>query len=1041
MKIGVEIHAPLTIEAPPVAALKELFTRLDTAVARVHPGLLGSSMRAVPDAVDDAHRAAGIAPELTALAKQVWAEPGPTMAKFPELERRAAELGATPAQVGNLKMIFTMHGKMDARALGRLLPARRARARQVLRRRRRRGPSIDWPAVARVLREQGYTGFISSEYEAHAYSDRYNAFDQIRAQHDMLKRLLEAEPAVAAMTAGVRRLIVGSGPVGTASPASWPTSARRCAWSCSRPGRRSATPPAGTSRTSPTPTSATALLAALATGPGPLPGGTPARPGTALLGAPAMPNAADLHQRRRDGRALDGGLPAARSTTRCPTASTPPSSTRRWPAPRSCSPSPRTPSTAPRSTGAVQQVLGELFDRPHRRPVGPMPVAVTVGGGRRPALDRPRDHRRRPLGAPERRAAHRHAGPPDPPRRRPGHRCRGRRRGHRASGRRCARPRRRRRRRRVPHPAAAVGVRHPARGARPVPDRAPADHGGVRPGREVRARGRTGRRRASRVTAAAARAAGRSCRVSGVSWVPYAADRPFHGQVMQMDASPVPLDPGVTVRPGQVVGLGWFCKKELSPGQPRVVRRGRHRRARPAGDPDRLRAERRATRRRSPRPSARSAERGAALWADRSGEPFVMPPGSSLHYLGTTRMGTEDDGTSVCDPTGRVWGTANLYVGGNNVIPTATACNPTLTAVALGVLTARTLVASLADTRRPRRPAHDPRRPDRRQRPDRRDVRPAPARADPDDVSVLMVEAGPVVTTPPGMNVKNIPDPEEQAAARLASQGRSTESGVSGIPGGVVVEGTITARQGTHLIGRAADGSPGMPAAAGATCVGGQGVHWTCATPAPDRHASGSPSSTTRSGTQHIAAAEGLLHVYRPGVRRLAAGRRDPGADPRRVRPRRHHRPAAAGRRRPAARRHAAVERHRRRPRPAGRRRRRRPVHAAARDAVRPAGPGRRPRRRRRAARPAHRRRGGGPGRRRRRRRRRAPHPAAAVGLRHPPGGARPLPHRAPAAVRRRRGAPRRPAAAGEDGRPGRPDPRHRRHPVRRGAGTRTPPR
>ena len=53
--------------------------------------------------------------------------------------------------------------------------------------------------------------------------------------------------------------------------------------------------------------------------------------------------------------------------------------------------------------------------------------------------------------------------------------------------------------------------------------------------------------------------------LSGVSWVPYAADRPFHGQVMQLDASPVPLDPGTTVRPGQVVGLGWFCRKELSP--------------------------------------------------------------------------------------------------------------------------------------------------------------------------------------------------------------------------------------------------------------------------------------------------------------------------------------------------------------------------------------------------------------------------------------------------------------------------------------------
>ena len=78
------------------------------------------------------------------------------------------------------------------------------------------------------------------------------------------------------------------------------------------------------------------------------------------------------------------------------------------------------------------------------------------------------------------------------------------------------------------------------------------------------------------------------------------------------------------------------------------------------------------------------------------GDAFVLPAGSSLHYQGTTRMGPTDDGTSVCDPTGRVWGTENLYVGGNNVLPTATACNPTLTAVAIGVLTARTLAASLA---------------------------------------------------------------------------------------------------------------------------------------------------------------------------------------------------------------------------------------------------------------------------------------------------------------------------------------------------------
>ena len=102
------------------------------------------------------------------------------------------------------------------------------------------------------------------------------------------------------------------------------------------------------------------------------------------------------------------------------------------------------------------------------------------------------------------------------------------------------------------------------------------------------------------------------------------------------------------------------------------------------------------------------------------------------------------------------------------------------------------------------------------------------------DVHVLMVEAGPQVSTPPGTNAKNIDDPAQQDRARAASQGRGEHTaGVSALPGGTAAEGTITARFGTYLVGRPAPGSTGLPAAAVSACVGGQGVHWTCATPRP----------------------------------------------------------------------------------------------------------------------------------------------------------------------------------------------------------------
>jgi choline dehydrogenase-like flavoprotein len=129
------------------------------------------------------------------------------------------------------------------------------------------------------------------------------------------------------------------------------------------------------------------------------------------------------------------------------------------------------------------------------------------------------------------------------------------------------------------------------------------------------------------------------------------------------------------------------------------------------------------------------------------------------------------------------------------------------------------------------------------------------------DVSVLMVEAGPLVSTPPGMNAKNIDDPGEQSRAREASQGQGEHSaGTAALPGGTAAEGTVTARFGTYLIGRPAEGSGGLPAAAVAACVGGQGVHWTCATPRPV----GSeriPFIDEGEWEQHVSTAESLLHV------------------------------------------------------------------------------------------------------------------------------------------------------------------------------------
>jgi choline dehydrogenase-like flavoprotein len=178
--------------------------------------------------------------------------------------------------------------------------------------------------------------------------------------------------------------------------------------------------------------------------------------------------------------------------------------------------------------------------------------------------------------------------------------------------------------------------------------------------------------------------------LAGVAWVPWVDNlHPFHGQVMQLDASPIDL--GVDDPSGVVVGLGWFCAKDIQASDRLEF---------DDSEPDRfglpaIRIRYRLTGRDREQIQAAMAQQRRAAAALGGfiprGEPRLLPAGTSLHYQGTVRMGEADDGTSVCDPASAVWGMSGLYVGGNGVIPTATACNPTLTSVALAVRAARVI--------------------------------------------------------------------------------------------------------------------------------------------------------------------------------------------------------------------------------------------------------------------------------------------------------------------------------------------------------------
>jgi len=182
--------------------------------------------------------------------------------------------------------------------------------------------------------------------------------------------------------------------------------------------------------------------------------------------------------------------------------------------------------------------------------------------------------------------------------------------------------------------------------------------------------------------------------LSGVSWVPFDRDGfPYSGQIMQMDAAPIPVDPGYETWPGSIVETCLFGAKDIQYDD------------RVEFDESRLDAFGLPSFRIHYRLTAKDhayidemiaeATRMGALIGETvpGGAPACYLPGSSIHYQGTVRLG-DDPEDSVADPTLKVWGTENLHVGGNGAIPTPIAANPTFTNVSLSVLGARHLVGS-----------------------------------------------------------------------------------------------------------------------------------------------------------------------------------------------------------------------------------------------------------------------------------------------------------------------------------------------------------
>lgn len=198
MKFGVELHSPESVDSPGILELREIFERIDSPWIGWVPDF-SSSMHGIPPSLLAAHRESGMPEELTQFASEVWNSDTPMHAKFAAFAQEAPKLGATPADMGKLNMILTMHGRMDPRRWSEIMDrVIHVHGKFYGLDEHGEEPSIDHGAIVDVLLDAGYDGFISSEWEGHAYTDAVSGWDMVRGQQDLLARLINERAAARA---------------------------------------------------------------------------------------------------------------------------------------------------------------------------------------------------------------------------------------------------------------------------------------------------------------------------------------------------------------------------------------------------------------------------------------------------------------------------------------------------------------------------------------------------------------------------------------------------------------------------------------------------------------------------------------------------------------------------------------------------------------------------------------------------------------------------------------------------------------------------
>jgi sugar phosphate isomerase/epimerase len=190
VKFGVEIHTPEATDSPNVIALREAYEKVGSPYLGFIPDF-GSCATAVPQVFIDHFREVGVAEKYIQLALECWAADGSFMERIGGYQQKMRAAGAGDREIGSMFMMFAMLGRMEPKKWIEIMP-------QVIHIHAKfydaHEPSIPFDELLPVFRDNGYNGYLASEWEGHAFTDD-EASQQLVQVHERMRRILAQKTA------------------------------------------------------------------------------------------------------------------------------------------------------------------------------------------------------------------------------------------------------------------------------------------------------------------------------------------------------------------------------------------------------------------------------------------------------------------------------------------------------------------------------------------------------------------------------------------------------------------------------------------------------------------------------------------------------------------------------------------------------------------------------------------------------------------------------------------------------------------------------